>query len=284
MSQLDVFHFDTTRPNFEALAKEDGFRYWLGSSLAACLGYEDIGPLRKAINKATAVCLTLNIPVIENFQQCTSEDEPNDFRLSRFACYLTVMNADVRNPLVAKAQGYYAGLAEAFSEHFQRAEGVERVLIRGEVTEREQGLSHTAKRHGVENYAFFQNAGYRGMYNMNLNALKNYKGLGNGKGSLLDYMGKEELAANLFRITQTEAKIKNEGTTGQSMLEKAAESVGRDVRNTMIKISGQKPENLRLEKNIADVKKGLKQTHKGLQQIDTKPAGKKGRKRKSDAE
>lgn len=275
MTEIDLFHHDSGRPNFESLARENGFRYWLGSSLAHCLGYDDGAAVKKAINKAMAVCLTLNIPVYENFQQYESEADKNDFKLSRFACYLTVMNGDIRNPAVARAQAYYAGLAEAFSEHLQQAEGVERVLVRGEVSERESSLSHVAKKQGVENYAFFQNAGYRGLYNMNLNALKNFKGMGAAKGTLLDYMGKEELAANLFRITQTEAKIKNENTKGQVHLERAAESVGRDVRNTMMKISGQKPENLRLEKSIADVKKGLKQTHKGLQKIDSKPGPKK---------
>lgn len=272
MHENDVFHHDPERKNFEALALENGFRYWLASDLAKCLGYPDVAAIKKAINKATAVCVTLNIPIHENFQQYESAVEKQDFKLSRFGCYLTVMNGDTRNPNIAQAQAYYAGLAVAFREHLQRTDGVERVLVRGEISERESSLSITAKMHGVENYAFFQNAGYRGMYNMNLARLKNYKGVGDSKTSLLDFMGKQELAANLFRITQTEAKIKNEGTKGQRQLEVAAESVGKEVRATMIRISGQKPEELRIEADIASVKKGLKQTHKGLKSIDAKPA------------
>ena len=273
---LDLFHFQPEEPNFEALAKENGFTYWLKSNLATSLGYEDGKSLEKAINKAMTVCLTLNIPVIENFVQVDGSLEKNDFKLSRFACYLTVMNADVRNPLVARAQAYFAGLAEAFAE-YSKAESVERVLIRGEISEREGTLSSTAKTHGVENYAYFQNAGYRGMYNMNLTKLKSHKGLGTQtKGTLLDFMGKEELAANLFRITQTEAKIRNDKIRGQPHLERTAEGVGRDVRNAMIKISGQKPEELKLEtSSIPDLKKGLKLTHKELKKIDQKPAVKK---------
>lgn len=272
----DLFHFQPEEPNFEALAKENGFTYWLKSSLAASLGYDDIKKLDKAINKAMTVCLTLNIPVFENFVQVESSAEKQDFKLSRFACYLTVMNGDVRNPLVARAQAYFAGLAEAFAE-YSKAESVERVLIRGEISEREGTLSSTAKTHGVENYAFFQNAGYRGMYNMNLSSLKTRKGLGTqAKGSLLDFMGKEELAANLFRITQTEAKIRNDKIRGQPQLESTAEGVGREVRDAMFKISGQKPEELKLEKSsIPDLKKGLKLTHKELKKIDQKPAVKK---------
>ncbi|MCU0428313.1 MAG: damage-inducible protein D, partial [Candidatus Kapabacteria bacterium] len=87
--------------------------------------------------------------------------------------------------------------------------------------------------------------------------------------SLLDFMGKEELAANLFRITQTEAKIKNEGIKGQSRLETAAENVGREVRHTMQKISGTKPEHLPLSDDIQAVKKELKQTQKKFKQLDT---------------
>lgn len=268
MSNIDVFHFDDDKENFETFALQNGFRYWLASDLAAMLGYQDTDATKKAINKAMTVCMTLNIPVAENFAQITTDADKNDFKLSRFACYLTVMNGDVRNEKVAKAQAYFVGLAEAFQEHFQQSESVERVLIRGEVSEREKTLSATASQHGVVNYPLFQNAGYRGMYNMNLGKLKSFKGLQDG--SLLDFMGKEELAANLFRITQTESKIKKEGIKGQSNLERTAEGVGRDVRNTMIKISGTTPESLPLENDIKKVKKGIKVTHKELTKLDKK--------------
>lgn len=268
MTNIDVFHFDDEKENFETFAMQNGFRYWLASDLAAMLGYQDTDSTKKAINKAMTVCMTLNIPVAENFAQTVSDVDKNDFKLSRFACYLTVMNGDVRNEKVAKAQAYFVGLAEAFQEHFQQSESVERVLIRGEVSEREKSLSATANQHGVVNYPLFQNAGYRGLYNMNLGKLKSFKGLQDG--SLLDFMGKEELAANLFRITQTESKIKKEGIKGQTNLERTAEGVGREVRNTMIKISGTTPESLPLQNDIKKVKKGIKVTHKELTKLDKK--------------
>ncbi len=140
MNEIDVFHHDDDRMSFETLAQENGFRFWLSSSLAHALGYEDSASVKKAINKATAVCVTLNIPVQENFQSYESPSDKNDLKLSRFACYLTVMNADVRNPKVAKAQAYFAGLAEAFSTLLSQAQGVERVLVRGEISEREGTL------------------------------------------------------------------------------------------------------------------------------------------------
>lgn len=266
----DVFHFNEEETNFETFAKQNGFQYWLASDLALMLGYTDTEATKKAINKAMSVCTTLNIPILDNFVQTQSEADKNDLKLSRFACYLTVMNGDIKNPKVASAQAYFVGLAEAFQDYIQDQNSLERVLVRGEVTEREKSLSSTAHQNGVVNYPFFQNAGYRGMYNMNLNKLKAHKGL--KEGTLLDYMGKEELAANLFRITQTESKIKKEGTKGQTNLEKAAETVGREVRNTMIKISGTKPEELTLEKNIQEVRKGIKQTNKALKKLDNKSA------------
>lgn len=274
MTQIDVFHFDPAQTNFQKLGRENGFRHWYGSELAFMLGYEDLEATRKAINKAMTVCMTLNIPVMENFQQIESEHDKHDFKLSRFACYLTVMNGDVRNERVAKAQAYFVHLAEAFQDYIQQADGVERVLVRGEVSEREKSLSGTAHKHGVENYAYFQNAGYRGMYNMNLAKLKDYKGL-KARGSLLDFMGKEELAANLFRITQTEAKIRNENVSGQKHLERTAEDVGREVRDTMIRISGTRPEALPLEANIEEVRRGIKRTHKELHALDKKKPSKK---------
>jgi DNA-damage-inducible protein D len=266
VTQLDVFHFQEDRPNFESFAKENGIHYWLASDLAAMLGYSDTQSTKKAINKAVSVCMTLNIPVIDNFQQVSTDADPNDFKLSRFACYLTVMNGDVRNEKVAKAQAYFVGLAEAFQEYIQEADSVERVLIRGEVSAHEKSLSSTAKQQGIENYAFFQSAGYRGLYNMSLGQLKAHKGL--QKGNILDFMGKEELAANLFRITQTESKIRKDRVSGQRHLEHTAESVGKEVRQTMIRISGTRPESLALEGNIVDVRKGIKVTHKELRKLD----------------
>ena len=119
--------------------------------------------------------------------------------------------------------------------------------------------------HGLDKtgYGFFQNAGYRGMYNLNINQLKAKRGIDTGR-SLLDFMGKDELAANLFRITQTELKIKNESVKGQNNLEKAAETVGKMVRRSMIEISNTVPENFTKNEDIKDVKKGLKNTKKLL--------------------
>jgi DNA-damage-inducible protein D len=267
MSDLQVFHFDDDHPNFEAFAHENGFRHWLASDLMKMLDYTSIGPIRKAINKAMAACANLGVPIADNFKEAKSEALENDWCLSRFACYLTVMNGDPRNPKVALAQGYFVAQAEAFREYIQQADGVERVLIRGEVSEREKALSGTASQHGVVNYAYFQNAGYRGMYNMDFRRLVKRKGVPAGR-SILDFMGRTELAANLFRITQTEEKIRNEDIRGQNTLERAHETVGREVRDTMRRIGSTLPENLPLSDDIKRVRSGLKRAGKEFAKLD----------------
>lgn len=103
---------------------------------------------------------------------------------------------------------------------------------------------------------------------MNLNRLKDYKGMEKNNRSLLDFMGKDELAANLFRLTQTALKMKNDNISGQKASEATAEQVGRQVRKTMIEISGIRPEDMELEEDIKKVKTSLKSTHKGLKNIN----------------
>ena len=258
--------FDGDLPPFELLAQQNGFRFWMASDLARALGYEDTEPLHKALNKALAVCMMLNINVAENFA-AVSQGKAPEYRLSRFACYLVAMNADTRNPKVARAQVFFAGLAEAFWEAIEQNAEVERLLVRGEISHHEKSLASVAKGSGVEDYARFQNAGYVGMYNMPIWKLKNFKRF-DGTGTLLDRMGRDELAANLFRLTQTEAKIRNEGIKGQQPLEKAAETVGRIVRNTVLQISGQAPENLPLSPPISDTKKSIKATQRAFEKLD----------------
>lgn len=265
--EVDLFHFDGDRPSFENYAQENGFKYWLASQLKDCLGYSTIAPVLKAVNNAIAACATLEIPINENFQEIKSEEHPKDWKLSRFACYLTVMNGDSRNQKVAQAQAYFITMAEAFRQYVQEAASVERVLIRGELSDREKALSGTASAQGIQNYAFFQNAGYRGMYNMDLAQIRQKKGVPSGR-SPLDFMGKTELAANLFRLTQTEEKIRNEDVRGQRPLERAAEHVGREVRNTMQRLSGTKPEHLPPAQDLREVQKGIKRSQKEYQKLD----------------
>jgi len=264
---VDIFHFDESRKNFEHYAHENGFRYWLASDLVDLLDYNSMQSLNSAINRAMSACAQINIPISENFAETKTSSGGRDWKLSRFACYLTVMNADPKKKVVAQAQAYFVTMAEAFRQHIQEAEGVERVVVRGEVSEREKALSATVNMRGVTNFPFFQNAGYRGMYNLDLYQIRAKRGVPAGR-SPLDFMGKTELAANLFRITQTEEKIKNEEIYGQRPLERAAEHVGRTVRQTMINLSGTKPEDLLPAQDIKTVRTNLKQSRREFAKID----------------
>jgi len=267
----DLFHFEDEKPNFEEMGHTNAERYWYARDFMRWLGYENYNSFRAVINRAIAACTALNISVIDNFIQIEREIDGQkrpDFKLKRFACYLTAMNGDPKKPQVAKAQIYFVCIAETFRHYIEESENIERFLIREEMSDREKSLAGVAKKHGVSHYPLFQNAGYRGMYNMNLSKLKEYKGIPDLKRSLLDFMGKEELASNLFRITQTEAKIRKDNIRGQEKLEVTAETVGGQVRKAMLEISGNRPEDLPIADDIKQVAKELKQTHKKLKKID----------------
>lgn len=276
MSQLEIFMDSFSGDNFENYSHENGFTYWYASDLMKLLSYENMSSFQKAINKAMTTCNTLNIPILDNFfqeQRIVDNKSSMDFRLSRFACYLTVMNADSKKPAVAMAQAYFATLAGAVHNYLDEANKVERIVIREEISEREASLSSVVHLAGVVNYAYFQNSGYRGMYNKNINELRALRNIPYNK-SPLDFMGKEELAANLFRITQTELKIKHENISGQKNLENTAKKVGLKVRQTMIDISGVLPEQLPVNEDIKNVKKQLKDKSKQIKKLDN-PKNKK---------
>lgn len=270
VSAENPFHLEPRRSGFESLARSDGFKFWWASDLAGLLGYESLDSFRKAVHKAMIACDALGIPLVDNFVQerrTVNGRELLDFKLSRFACYLTAMNGNVNNPLVARAQAYFVTFAEACRLYIEQAEGVERVSLRAELSDREKSLSGVAGDAGVTDFALFQNAGYRGLYNMDLAKLRQLKQVPQSR-SVLDFMGKEELAANLFRITQTEAKIRNERRRGQGELESAAEEVGRRVRRTMQEISGNQPEALPPAGDIKVVRKKLKSAQRVFRKMD----------------
>jgi len=269
--------FDADGAMFESIGQSNGSRFWYASAIMDLLGYEGVPAFKQALNRAIGTCTTLGIPVMENFVQVrVTRDgaEVEDCKLSRFACYLVAMNGDVRKPQVAAAQAYFATLAEAARQYMQAAEDVARVEIRDEISDREKSLNSTASRAGVTDYGLFQNAGYRGMYNMNLKSLKAVKGLGDSPRTLLDFMDKRELAGNLFRITETEAKLQAQQIRGQRPAEQVATQVGRQVRNMMIQNTGTAPEHMPLTGDIKKARTRLKQTAREFTKLDAKPTKK----------
>jgi DNA-damage-inducible protein D len=256
---------------FEATAHSNGDTTWSAREFGKFLGYVDYPNFRRgAVERAISASMRAGIPLTENFRDSTITVEGKelpDLSLTRFGCYLVAMNADPGKERVAQAQAYFAGLAETFSDYVKAAAEVERCVIRGDLTDEEKSLSATASGHGVQNYAYFQSAGYRGMYNMTLNQLRQLKGVP-GSRSPLDFMHAQELAANLFRITQTDAKIRNDEIMGQGPLESAAFDVGQTVRRTMYELSGNKPEQLPPAGDIREVHRALRETQRSLAAVD----------------
>jgi len=254
--------FDGDLPVFEQKSRHTDFPTWSAREFASWLGYDDFAKFQKVLAKSQEILLSLSIDITEHFNQEITQERGRprkDIRLTRFACYLATMCSDSKKPIVAKALVYFARFSEECQRYMDDSEQVNRVLTRREISKHERSLSSTAKKAGVEDYGLFRNAGYRGLYSKNLDDLKKLKGVPEG-ACLLDYMGSEELAANLFQNTQTEAKIKSEGIRGQKHLERTAEEVGKTVRDAMWKINQKRPEDLPIQEDIKGVKKGLKRS------------------------
>lgn len=243
--------------SFEDFKIENGLTHWWASDLMTMLGYKDMKSFQKVLDRATKAFVSLNIPHYENIIAEQREKDGHtiqDFKLTRFACYMSVMNGDPKKVEVAQAQVYFAQQTRKFELYIQNNEQIDRILIREELTGGNKSLSSIVNRSGIENFANFQNAGYLGMYNMPSWKLANRRGV--KKEKIMDYMGRAELAANLFRVTQTEERIKNKGITGQSNLEQTHHQVGKEVREFVQKSTGKSPENLIQEKQLSDIKKG----------------------------
>jgi DNA-damage-inducible protein D len=260
---VNYFHFDSDHDSFEDLGVPNGATHWHESIVMKCLGYQSKEGFKKAIIRAKQACLSLNMQCEEHI----ALQPDGDHILTRFGCYLVAMNGDPRKPQVAAAQAYFAAIADTFQDQLEHADGIDRMLVRDEVKDGQRSLSSTAKSHGVTNYAFFQNKGYIGMYNMTLKRVSELKGVREGE-ILIDRMGKTELAAHLFRITQTDEKIKRENIRGQFQLEQTAHDVGRKVRKTIIDLSGKTPEEIPISEHVNDVRKKLKGTDKKFKAID----------------
>ena len=169
------------------------------------------------------------------------------------------MNGDPNKPQVASAQVHFASMASCPGSFTptQRISTASKFATNSHSEKDLSAASRSPQASSPNDTACFTNAGYMGLYNMSCARLREYKGI-TGSGSLLDFMGKQELAANLFRVTQTEAKIKNDNIRGQHQLESVAKSVGEEVRSAMYRASGTLPENLPMAEDIKKVRGKLK--------------------------
>lgn len=257
--------------SFEDFKNQNGITYWWASEFMLMLGYSDMRAFKKVLDRATKSFISLNIDHMDNIirvQRIIDGAETVDYKLTRFACYLIAMNGDPKKPEVAWVQAYFATQTRQFELYVENNSSIERLLIRDEITEGNKSLSSVAKQAGVVDYAKFQNAGYRGMYNMLNVQLANKRGV--DKKKLFDTMGRTELAANLFRITQTEERIKSQKIIGQQDLESTHRNVGREIRKIIQQNVGCNPEDLPQEQTLPQVKKVLKTEFKEMKKIDKK--------------
>jgi DNA-damage-inducible protein D len=248
--------------NFEDIKKvsPDGYEYWDARELMPLMGYSRWEDFHKAIKRAQVTCISSGQNLKYHFRGApkmiiiakgtakSAERKIADYQLSRFACYLVAQNGDPRKPEIAFAQTYFA-VQTRRQELFQSLdEPGRRLYTRQEVVSHNKQLFDTAKQAGVENFGKFNNAGYLGLYGLTAEDIQHHKGI--GKDNILDRAGSTELAANLFRITQTDAKLKKDGIQGEGLASKTHYDVGRTVRETIEKIGGTMPEDLPPEEHI----------------------------------
>lgn len=237
---------------------EQGNEYWTARELIPVLEYNEYRFFKKVIDKAIDACKSSNIKASEHFVHVHdmipiakgAHREVEDFHLSRYACYLIAMNGDPRKRAVALAQTYFAVKTrqqELVENYDSLSEDQKRLAIRHEMREHNKALAAAARDAGVisrMDYAIFQNAGYKGLYGgLGAKDIHKRKGLKKSQ-QILDHMGSTELAANLFRATQTEEKLRRDEVQGKENANATHYGVGKKVRQTIAELGGTMPEHL----------------------------------------
>jgi len=244
--------------DFEGIKKigENGYEFWDARELMLLLRYKRWEDFHIAIKRAQVTCLSAKQSLDDHFRDVPKMVEIGsgairkqaNYQLSRFACYLIAENGDPRKPEIAFAQTYFAVQTRKQELFESLDDDGKRLFVRRQVSIHYSALHETAQHAGVQNFGKFNNYGYIGLYGIDLKQIKQKKGIGDDE--LLDRAGSTELAANLFRITQTDAKLKKESIRGEDAASKTHFYVGRSVRETIEKIGGTMPEDLPAEENI----------------------------------
>ena len=279
-----------TRETFESIryVDENGNEFWTARDLYKVLEYTEYRNFLPAARKAWTACQQSGFNPNDHFVPFNdmvrigsgAERKVDNIKMSRYACYLTVQNADPSKPIVAQAQTYFAAQtrrAEILLDNSPLTEEEQRrLLLRSEMKKHNSQLAGAAKEAGVttgKDYAIFQNAGYQGLYDgLTKNDIHERKGLTKSQ-DILDHMGSTELAANLFRATQTEEKLKKDNIKGKEKANQVHRQIGAKVRKVIEDIGGTMPEDLPVVESI----KKLERKEKKLKQI-------KSDKRKGDME
>lgn len=266
-------HYDEL--TFENIKRidENGVEFWYARELQTVLEYTEWRNFNQVIDKAKLACENSGKRVVANFVDVNKTVQLNfgareiaDIKLSRYACYLIVQNGDPRKEVIALGQSYFAikTRQQELADNFNKLdEEHKRLAIRQEMKEHNKSLAEAAKMSGVTNYGKFQNFGYKGLYGgMSMQDIHDRKELEKGQ-SILDYMGSAELAANLFRATQTDEVLRNRQIHDENLANDTHFNVGRTIRKTMQELGTTMPENLPTpQESIQDLKRKHKQLDK----------------------
>lgn len=249
-----------TELSFDSIkhVNEYGQEFWYARELQTALGYTEWRNFIKVIKKAKIACKGSENAISDHFVEVnktismpkTATKDLLDYELSRYACYLIVQNGDPRKRAIALGQTYFAiktRQQELVENYENLSEDQKRLAIRREMKEHNKSLADAAHDAGVtkpKDYAIFQNKGYQGLYGgLSRQDIHTRKGLKKSQ-NILDHMGAEELAANLFRATQTEAKLRRECIQGKEQANQTHYDVGKKVRQTIADLGGTMPEDL----------------------------------------
>ena len=247
---------------------ESGEEYWLARELQSVLEYTQWRRFVDAIDRAKLACQNSGYIIEDHFADVGkmvplgshAYRRIDDYRLSRYACYLIVMNGDPRKEVIAVGQTYFAVKTrqqELIDHYDELSEDQKRLAIRKEMIAHNKSLAEAAQMAGVEDgrdFAIFQNKGYQGLYGgLGVKEIHERKGLKKNE-KILDHMGSTELAANLFRATQTDEKLRRENIRGKEKANQTHYEVGKKVRQTIAELGGTMPEDLPTpEKSIRQI-------------------------------
>jgi hypothetical protein len=251
---------------------EYGQEFWYARELQRILEYSEWRNFNVIIDKAKEACKASGLPINDYFVDVNkivhlgvADRKIQDIVLSRYACYLIVMNGDPRKEVIALGQTYFAVKTreQELAENYNNlTEDEKRLSTRSELTKHNKSLAEAAQNAGITtslDYAIFQNMGYQGLYGgLTAKDIHQRKGLKKSQ-QILDHMGSTELAANLFRATQTDEKIRKENITDKGLANQTHYDVGNEVRQTIKRLGGTMPEDLPTpEKSIKKIEKELK--------------------------
>ena len=247
---------------------ENRNEFWYARELQMTLGYKRWDKFCNVIEEAKIACKRSNNLLLDHFSQVGKMIKLGkggnrnviDYKLSRYACYLIAQNGDSRKRVIALAQTYFAiqtrrqELSE--KEYNTLTEDEKRLYQRNLTRKGNYSLNIVAKNAGVKNFDKFHNSGYRGLYNgESTNDIAKRKGL-RYREDILDNMCSEELAANLFRITQTESKLKKDNVRLEKAANETHYNIGKNIREVIIKNGGTMPEDLPTpDKSLKEIEK-----------------------------